>query len=106
METDHSLQASKKMEIDKLNQVKDRINELARASESQHDSLKDEFNKFIESNQLMTYIREHAKDNHKEAQYILGLLYFYGYVVEENEEKALEWFKKSAEQGHRVAQYK
>jgi hypothetical protein len=39
------------------------------------------------------------------AQLKLGLLYYYGYGVEESEPKAIEWLKKSAAQGNLDAMY-
>jgi TPR repeat protein len=38
-----------------------------------------------------------------EYQYSLGMCYKYGYGVKENKDKALFWFKKAADQGHKQA---
>ncbi len=35
----------------------------------------------------------------------LGTIYFYGYVVVKNEEKAFTWYEKAAKQGYAVAQF-
>ena len=42
-------------------------------------------------------------DNHSE-QFLLGLVFYEGEKVEENNEKAFYWIKKSAEQGYSIAQ--
>ena len=39
-----------------------------------------------------------ANDGDKNAQYAIGYLYYYGYGVPRNEERALWWIKQSAEQ--------
>lgn len=40
-----------------------------------------------------------AKENDPDAQHNLGVMYFFGYGVEQNTEKALHYIKKAAEQG-------
>lgn len=46
-----------------------------------------------------------AKSGDSAAQYNLGTMYDVGEGVEENEEKAIEWYLKAANQGHSQAQY-
>ncbi|MEX9949175.1 tetratricopeptide repeat protein [Providencia rettgeri] len=46
-----------------------------------------------------------AKSGDLDAQYEIGTLYDVGEGVEENEEKAIEWYLKAASQGHSQAQY-
>lgn len=45
-----------------------------------------------------------AEQGHAEAQYYLGLMYYHGLGVDENEKEAAKWFRKAAEQGHPEAQ--
>lgn len=45
------------------------------------------------------------KLNDAEAQYKLGVCYYYGRGVEEDEEEAAKWYRKAAEQGYAVAQF-
>lgn len=46
-----------------------------------------------------------AKSGDRDAQYEIATLYDVGAGVEENEEKAIEWYLKAASQGHAQAQY-
>ncbi len=46
-----------------------------------------------------------AKRGHKNAQYMLGLLYYNGKGVERNCKESKAWFQRAAEQGHAEAQY-
>ena len=48
---------------------------------------------------------EAAENGDAEAQCLLADAYFLGNGVEQDEQKAVEWFRKSAEQGHAVAEY-
>ena len=52
-----------------------------------------------------TLLRPLADRGDSVAQLKLGLLYYYGYGVPEDEGKALEWLKKSAAQGNLDAMY-
>jgi len=45
-----------------------------------------------------------AENGHAEAQCELGQFYQYGFGVERDEDKAIEWFSKAADQGHTLAQ--
>ena len=52
-------------------------------------------------------IFEHlAQQGRAESQYMLGICYFNGEGVEQNYDKAVEWYTKSAEQGDCWAQYR
>lgn len=57
------------------------------------------------SGKVIKYYTLAAEHGHPAAQYVLGALYSDGYVLEQNDAKAAEWFEKSAEQGHPRAQY-
>lgn len=46
-----------------------------------------------------------AKSGDLDAQYSIGTMYDVGEGIEENEEKAIEWYLKAASQGHAQAQY-
>jgi TPR repeat protein len=48
---------------------------------------------------------ELAQKGDSEAQFEIGLAYYYGKGVSQNQETALGWFRKAAEQGHAAAQY-
>ena len=48
---------------------------------------------------------EAAENGDAEAQCKLADAYFLGNGMEQDEQKAVEWFRKSAEQGHAVAEY-
>ena len=48
---------------------------------------------------------EAAENGDAEAQCLLADAYFLGNGVEQDEPKAVEWFRKAAEQGHAVAEY-
>jgi TPR repeat protein len=45
-----------------------------------------------------------AEQDNAEAQYYLGLCYREGIGIEKNEEEAVKWFRKAAEQDHYDAQ--
>jgi len=50
-------------------------------------------------------IRKAAERGGAPAQFNLGSVYLYGYVVRRDYEEAAKWFRKAAEQGHSAAQY-
>ena len=80
-------------------------NQYPKDSVEQYDLAK----RFEESNQpdykkaLELYQLSAGQDN-ADAQYALGLMYYYGEGVAENISKALAYFEKSASQGHDSAQ--
>lgn len=45
-----------------------------------------------------------AEQGYRNAQYILGAMYYYGDCVEKSDDEAVRWYKKAAEQGHYYAQ--
>ena len=49
-------------------------------------------------------VYQEAVKGDKEYQYSLALCYKYGYGVKEDKDKALFWFKKAADQGHKQAE--
>ena len=51
----------------------------------------------------MLELRKEANEGNAEAQFELGLMYENGRVVKRDFEKAVEWYTKSAEQGHQIA---
>jgi len=44
--------------------------------------------------------REPANQGHAQAQYFLGMMYDKGYGVTEDDQTAIKWHRKAAEQGH------
>jgi hypothetical protein len=48
---------------------------------------------------------ELAEKGDPEAQYNIGVIYFFGKEVPQNQANAFTWFKKAAEQGYNAAQY-
>ena len=51
------------------------------------------------------WFRRAAEQGHADAQYELGLRYYYGYyysvdAIEQDDEEAAQWIQKAAEQGH------
>ena len=51
---------------------------------------------------LLKHLKKLARDN-AGAGYNLGMIYRYGIGVAEDEEAAMEWFRKAAELGHKIA---
>ena len=49
-------------------------------------------------------IKKGAEEGHPRSQYILGRMYYDGLYFEKDEKTAIEWFKKSAEQGEAESQ--
>ncbi|XP_078062629.1 uncharacterized protein LOC144488430 [Mustelus asterias] len=47
----------------------------------------------------------YAKLGYSSAQHSLGQRYLWGHGVVKNEEMAMEWFRKAAEQGHPLSSY-
>jgi len=41
-----------------------------------------------------------AEQGHAQAQYFLGMMYDKGYGVTEDDQTAIKWYRKAAEQGH------
>lgn len=50
-------------------------------------------------------LRAAAEKGHKKAQYRLGKCYDKGYGVEEDDQLAFQWYKKSSDQGYHKGQY-
>ena len=49
-------------------------------------------------------IKKAAEQGDAEAQYSLGVCYYYGYGVEQDDAEPADWFRKAAEQGYAEAQ--
>ena len=47
-------------------------------------------------------LKRKAENVDAKSQFQLGEMYYYGEGVEHNYKKAIEWFEKAADQGHRV----
>ncbi|MEX9840379.1 tetratricopeptide repeat protein [Providencia rettgeri] len=58
----------------------------------------------ISSSEIEKWTELANAENSDQAQYALGVSYFYGDGVDENRKKAIEWFEKSARQGNKDAQ--
>lgn len=50
-------------------------------------------------------LKNKAEQGNAEAQYNLGVLYYYGEEVEKNLSEAVKWYRKAAEQGYARAQH-
>ena len=57
-----------------------------------------------EYNKAIPWLNISANKNHRQAQYLLGVMYAQGVGVSQNYYTAVHWFKKSAEQNHAEAQ--
>ena len=55
--------------------------------------------------EAVEWFRKAAEQGHAEGQFRLGLDYYYGSGVAEDQSKAVYWFRKSAEQGFLSAEY-
>tara|TARA_B100001093_G_scaffold91781_2_gene83909 strand:- start:765 stop:1763 length:999 start_codon:yes stop_codon:yes gene_type:complete len=56
-------------------------------------------------NEAVRLWEEAAEEDNLNAQFNLGSLYYYGYFLEENHNKAAEWFTKASECGHCASQH-
>ena len=56
--------------------------------------------------EAVRYYREAAEQGHADAQYHLGICYYWGHGVDASETEAVKWYRKAAEQGHADAQYR
>ena len=50
-------------------------------------------------------LRKNAEQGDADAQYSLGVRYYYGYGVPEDNVEAAKWYRKAAEQGYADAEY-
>ena len=57
------------------------------------------------SEQARYWFMKSAEQENKEAQYLLGYIYFNGIDILTDYEKSFYWYKKSAEQHHHEHQY-
>jgi TPR repeat protein len=51
------------------------------------------------------WFRPAAERGSPQAQFMLGLMLYYGEGMPEDKEEALSWFRKAAEKGHNEAQF-
>ena len=56
------------------------------------------------SAQNIIKLRQAAERGDVRAQYVLGVLYDYGYDVQKNDLEAAKWFRRAADRGHPLAQ--
>ena len=61
---------------------------------------------YIEDCKLLKETKKAANQGDATAQVYLGVMYEEGDIVEQNYEKAIEWYRRSAAQGNSLAQYK
>ncbi len=59
---------------------------------------------FAKAYELLYPLAQYRRDD--EAQLYLGMMYFYGEGVEQNEERAMEWWKKAMKSGNQDAAYR
>ena len=64
-----------------------------------------DFFQMVERYAYLMQLHDQAEQGSSDAQYNLGLCYFYGDGVEGDFAQAVEWFRKAAEQGLPEAQY-
>ena len=73
------------------------------------DKASDEFlalaNKFEDDIDRFNCYHRAAQLGHPQGQYKTGFYYWNGFGVEKDKKKAIEWYIKASEQGHRVAKY-
>ena len=60
-------------------------------------------NKGVSKAEAWTWLKQAAGNNHPEANFSLGLLYYYGYIVPEERKKAISLISKSSELGFKLA---
>ncbi len=60
-------------------------------------------NKGVSKAEAWTWLKQAAQNNHPQANFSLGLLYFYGYIVPEERKKATKLITLSSELGYKLA---
>ena len=60
-------------------------------------------NKGVSKAEAWTWLKQAAGNNHPEANFSLGLLYYYGYIVPEERKRAMALITKSSELGFKLA---
>ena len=60
-------------------------------------------NKGVNKAEAWTWLKQAAGNNHPEANFSLGLLYYYGYIVPEEKKRAMALISKSSELGFKLA---
>jgi uncharacterized protein len=59
---------------------------------------------FVKAYELLYPLAAYKRNS--EAQFHMGMIYFYGEGVEKNKEKAMEWWRKAMRSGHVDAAYR
>ena len=62
-------------------------------------------NKIEEETDFLDTVIKKAENGDPESQYLLGHMYDYGELLEQDSAEAFIWYKKAAEQGHVEAQF-
>ncbi|MCD8202377.1 MAG: sel1 repeat family protein [Prevotella sp.] len=57
----------------------------------------------VDSREAVKWYQKSVEHDYAIAQYLLGLCYDHGEVVEQNIDEAVKWYRKAAEQGHQPA---
>ena len=60
-------------------------------------------NKGVSKAEAWTWLKQAAGNNHPEANFSLGLLYYYGYIVPKERKRAMALITKSSELGFKLA---
>ena len=60
-------------------------------------------NKGVSKAEAWTWLKQAAGNNHPEANFSLGLLYYYGYIVPEERKRGITLITKSSELGFKLA---
>ena len=64
---------------------------------------KQEKSELLSQDEVVTWFRKAAEQDYAEAQYELGVCYYFGWGVMQNESEALYWYRKAAAQDHAYA---
>lgn len=79
-------------------------NALAQSADRLYEQGKELYDK-KQYKEAIPKLRAAAEKGHKKAQYRLGKCYDKGYGVEEDDQLAFQWYKKSSDQGYHKGQY-
>lgn len=91
----HQINVENNLTIEYLNYLKQTAKKGNNVSQSILNDLALKRNEFAQKS-----IRAKAQRGDQQAQYILGRIYEQGMGIEQNEDKAAEWYIKAAKQGH------
>ncbi|MDO4995094.1 MAG: tetratricopeptide repeat protein [Bacteroidales bacterium] len=79
-------------------------NALAQSADRLYEQGKELYDK-KQYKEAIPKLRAAAEKGHKKAQYRLGKCYDKGYGIEEDDQLAFQWYKKSSDQGYHKGQY-